>query len=447
MNIKIDSRKVKKGDIFVALRTLNNDGHDYIEDAIKNGASKIIAEYGSYDIDYEIVNNTREYLAAYLKENYYDLIKDIKLIGVTGTNGKTTSCFSLYQALNILGIKSAYIGTIGFYMDEFVSKLNNTTPELLDIYELLIECKKNNVKVVVMEVSSHALSMNRVEGLLFDTAIFTNLTQDHLDYHKTLENYRKEKEKLFDMCKNAIINIDDDNSKYFIKDRNNNYTYGKNESDYIIKNIKLTENGSSFSVKHKGKEVNYKTKLLGEYNIYNLLNVIIYLDTIGICDEVKVEVISKINHPSGRMEIIDYKNNKIIIDYAHSPDAVNKIISSVKSFAKSRIITIVGCGGNRDRSKRPLMVREALKSDYAILTSDNPRNENQSAIFEDMIYGVESDNFEIVYDRSEAIYKGIKMLKDSDILLILGKGHEDYQIIGDKKYHFSDREEVLKYIL
>ena len=253
MNVKIDSRKVNRGDIFVALRTLNNDGHDYIEDAIKNGASKIIAEYGEYSIPYLIVEDTREYLCKYLKDNYYDLIKNVKLIGVTGTNGKTTTCYSLYQVLNKLNIKTAYIGTIGFYMDSFVRLLPNTTPEILDIYEMLLECINNNINVVVMEVSSHALSMKRVNGLLFDTAIFTNLTQDHLDYHKTIDNYRSEKEKLFSMCKNAIINIDDKHSKYFIKEGNSNYTYGKNKSDYIINDIKLSQNGSTFSVKHNNK--------------------------------------------------------------------------------------------------------------------------------------------------------------------------------------------------
>ena len=447
MNIKIDSRKVVNGDTFIAIQTLNNDGHDYIDDAIKRGAVKIIAQEEKYKDKAIIVSDTREYISKYLKENYYNEIKDLKLIGITGTNGKTTSSYLIYQALNEIGIKCAYIGTIGFYMNGFVKKLDNTTPELLDIYELLIECVKNGIEYVVMEVSSHALSLKRVEGLFFDIAIFTNLTVDHLDYHKNMDNYRKEKEKLFNMCNNAIINIDDKYSSYFIKENNKNYTYGKNESDYLISDIKISDNSTVFYVTHENNKVLYKTKLLGEYNVYNLLNTIIVLDLLDINDEVKKEVVSKLEHPNGRLEVINYNSNKIIIDYAHTPDAISKVIDCVKSFSKGKLITIVGCGGNRDKSKRPLMASIALKnSDYCIFTSDNPRFESQSDIFNDMLKGINKSNYNIIESRSLAIKNDINIINDNDILLILGKGHEDYQIIDNKKIHFSDKEEVLKNI-
>ncbi len=443
MNIKTDSRKVKKGDIFVAINTLNNDGHDYIEDALNNGASLVVSEEPIYKDKVIIVEDTKEYLSKYLKDNYYDEIKDIHLIGVTGTNGKTTSSYLIYEALNSLNIKCAYIGTIGFYMNGFVRKLNNTTPELLEIYELLLECKKNNIEYVVMEVSSHALSLKRVKGLHFDIAVFTNLTQDHLDYHKTINNYRKEKEKLFSMCDKAIVNNDDKYSLYFIKENNDNYTYGKTNSDYILSDITINDNSTSFKVNGKL----YKTKLLGIYNVYNIMNTLIILDILGICDEVKVSLISKLNPPVGRLEVINYKKSKIIVDYAHTPDAVSKVINCVKSFNKGKIITIIGCGGNRDKSKRSIMADISTSlSDFCIFTSDNPRYENQCDIFNDMLKGLKKDNYNIIEDRKVAIKHGIKMLNNNDFLLILGKGHEDYQIIGDKKYHFSDKEEVLRII-
>ena len=233
MNIQVDSRKVKKGDTFIAIKGLYIDGHDYIQKAIENGASKIIAEYGEYSVETEIVENTRVYLANFLKEKYKEQLSKIKFIGLTGTNGKTTSCYLIYQALNKLGKKTAYIGTIGFYVDGKVKDLNNTTPDLLDLYEMFDYCIKENVEVITMEVSSHALALDRVLGLEFDYACFTNLTQDHLDFHKNFRNYEDAKLKLFHMLRGekiAIINADDPCYKDFCLPENNNITYGTFEN-------------------------------------------------------------------------------------------------------------------------------------------------------------------------------------------------------------------------
>ena len=224
MNIKVDSRKIKPGDIFIAIKGINDDGHNYIEEAISNGAKQVIVESGLYSVDTLVVKDTHEYLVNYLKDNYYDKIKDLKLIGITGTNGKTTSSYLLWQALNKLGIKTAYIGTIGFYIDEKIKELNNTTPDILDLYEMFIEAINNDCEYVVMEVSSHSLSFNRVGGLLFDYGMFTNLTQDHLDYHLNMKDYALAKQKLFKSIKKdgyAIINIDDDKCH----SRKNNHKY------------------------------------------------------------------------------------------------------------------------------------------------------------------------------------------------------------------------------
>ena len=441
MNIKDDSRKINKGDIFVALKK-EHDGHDYVLDAIKAGASEVVVEHGLYSVKTTVVNNTHEYLVNYLKENYYDEIKDLKLIGMTGTNGKTTTCFLIYQALNSLNIKTAYIGTIGFYIDSKVCDLPNTTPDICDIYEMLLKCKKQNCKYVVMETSSHALDMDRLKGLSFDVGIFSNLTKDHMDYHKTFENYALAKQQLFKMVKYlSIVNSDSEYKDYFIS--SNTTTYGINSGDYKVSDYKITMGGNEFVV----NDVLYKSKLIGKHNIYNTLIVIVLLEYLGFNSDVIKEVISNLSAPRGRMEMIKKDNNLIIIDYAHTPDAVFNIINSCIELKPNNIITIVGCGGNRDKAKRPIMANIACSlSNHVIMTSDNPRDEDAMQIIDDMIQGLDKTNYEIEVNREKAIIKGIQKLKNNDILLVLGKGHETYQIINGKKNDFDDKLIVLNNI-
>lgn len=450
MNIKVDSRKVKQGDIFVAIKGINNDGHNYVEDAIKNGAETVVVENGLYSVETLIVRDTKEYLIRYLKENYYDKIKDLKLIGITGTNGKTTSCYLLYQSLNKLDKKCAYIGTIGFYIDDKITNLNNTTPDILDMYEMLLECVDKNCEYVVMEVSSHALDMKRVEGLLFDYAVFTNLTRDHLDYHKNMEDYASAKQLLFSKIKEngkSIINIDDKYHNYYLLENNNNITYGIKKCDYQIKDYKIESKGNSFDVFYNDETFNYISQLIGKYNIYNTLITIIILNELGIEYQKIYEIIKKLEAPKGRMEVVPYNDNLIIIDYAHTPDAVENIINAVKQLSNNKIYTIIGCGGNRDKTKRPEMASIATKlSDFVVFTSDNPRYEDPSSIIDDMVENLEYDNYEIIINRKEAIEKSIQRLTKSDILLVLGKGHEDYQIINGEKFDFDDKKVVLDII-
>ena len=442
MNIKIDSRKVKEGETFIALRGINNDGHDYVLDAINNGATTVIVEEGEYSVNTIVVKDTKEYLKEYLENNYYDEIKKLKLIGMTGTNGKTTTCYLIYQALNKLNKKCAYIGTLGFYLIDEQKILTNTTPSLYELYEMLLECVENNYEYVVMEVSSQGISMGRVDTLIFDYVIFSNLTQDHLDYHGTIENYVLEKQKLFRMTNNsfAIINNDDEYKDYFILD-NKNITYGKTSNDYKISDINSTIKGSSFKL----NDEQYFTKLIGEYNIYNITIVIILLKLLGI-ENIK-EIIENLDSPNGRMDIINYKDNIIIIDYAHTPDAVEKIITNVSKLDHNKIITLIGCGGNRDKTKRSIMGDIATKySDYVVFTSDNPRYEKPKSILNDIVCKLDKKNYKIVVNRKKAIKKSIQMLSKNDILLLLGKGHEDYQVIKGKKIPFSDKEIVIKYL-
>lgn len=443
--LRTNSKEVLKNDTFIAIRGENFDGHEYIEEAIENGATKVIAEYGLYSVETLIVNDTKEYLKNYIND-YKEEIKDLHLIGMTGTNGKTTTCYLLYQALNNIGKKCAYIGTIGFYIDDKLRDLKNTTPGVLDIYEMLLYAKKEGCSYVVMEVSSHALSQERVYGLEYDIAIISNVTRDHLDYHKTMEEYASAKQKLFYMIKDdgfAIIPENIEYKDYFKLNKNENITYGE-EGDYKILSYKLDTDKSEFIVSHNNIEKTYKIGLLGLYNIYNIMNVIIILEKMEIPNI--EDIVSELNPPPGRMDIVTYEDNKIIIDYAHTPDAVENIISSIRTITNEKVYVIIGCGGNRDKEKRPLMAKLATNlADYVIFTSDNPRNEDPEQIIVDMTENLDATNYEIEINREKAIIKGIQRCIKNDILLILGKGHENYQIIKNEKIYFDDKDIVLRY--
>lgn len=449
INIKTDSRLVNEGDTFVAIKGHTVDGHDYIETAIKNGAKKIVAEHGTYSVETLIVDNTEKYLNDFLVENYSKEFKDIKFIGITGTNGKTTTAYLTSQILTELNIKNAYIGTIGYYINSnFVRELPNTTPDILSLYNLILEAKEQDVKVIVMEVSSHSLSYGRINGIKLDVAGFTNLTEDHLDYHKTMENYLEAKKLILNYIKDdgiMISNIDDEYGHCF--KYKNFKTLGFNTSDYQIKKYYYTNLTTNINFTYNNKEYNVETNLLNKFNIYNYITALAFINNLNIKIEDIIKVTNKIYPPNGRNEIIKVGNNKAVVDYAHTPDAVEKIITSTLENKLGRIITIVGCGGDRDPKKRPIMGNIATElSDYVILTNDNPRTEDEKKIMDDIVKGINKENYEIIHDRREAIKKGLSMLNINDTLLILGKGHEDYQIIGYEKVHLSDKEEVLKYI-
>ena len=451
INIKSDSRKVKPGDIFIALRGLSSDGHDYIEKAITNGAVKIVAEEGNYNVETEIVPDTRIYLEKYLANKYGDILNQINLIGVTGTNGKTTTCYLLYQALNLSGSKTAYMGTVGFYIaGEKISDLPNTTPDITNIYEMIIAAYEKGCENVVLEVSSQGIAYRRVEGIKFDYAMFTNLTEDHLDFHKTMENYALAKQELFKNLKSngtAIINIDDKYSHYFLLENNRNITYGFNESDYQIIDYNFDGEITKFNYKHNCKTNLLKSKLIGKYNIYNLITAVAVLKEMGLENTIIEKIIPCLKTPSGRMDNIRYKVNNIIIDYAHTPDAISNIINTVKEVTKGDIYTVFGCTGDRDRIKRPIMldiVTEECK--YAIITNDDPHTEDPNQIVADMTKGINCDNYKVILDRKEAIIKGINLLNENDTLLILGKGHEEFMIIGKEKVPFNDRKVVVEYL-
>lgn len=449
IKIKTDSRKIVPGDTFVALPGISSDGHDYIDVAIKNGATKIIAEHGSYSVDTLIVKDTREYLNNLLKQEYGYIINEMKIIGITGTNGKTTSCYLTYQILNKLGIKCAYIGTIGFYLNKKVRNLPNTSVDIADLYGLLVEAYENGYKYVCLEVSSQGLAMDRFKKVEFDVAVFTNLTQDHLDFHKTMDNYCLSKQQLFKQLKKdgkAIINSDDRYYKNFLLEENNNITFGKN-GDYKILSSEFTSRISLLEYSYKDKVYKIKTNLLGEYNLYNLLVAIIICHELGVDLDKINNSLSNLSMPSGRMEKIEYNDNIIIVDYAHTPDAIENIIKTVKPVCKGNLYAVFGCTGSRDKTKRPIMTNIVLQNvSKAIITIDDPHDEDPKAIVNDMLDKIELTNYEVCLDRKKAIHLGIDLLKSNDILLILGKGHEEFIIFKDKKIPFNDKEEVLSYI-
>ena len=447
INIKTDSRKVKPGDTFVAIKGFTVDGHDYIEQAIKNGATKIICEKGSYSVDTEIVPNSKKWLQEYIVNNYKDELNDIKLIGVTGTNGKTTTCYLVYQMLKELGAKVAYMGTIGFYFEDKMKQLPNTTPEILDVYSLIIDAKEKGATHFVMEVSSHALSEKRVEGLLFSAEAFTNLTEDHLDFHKTMDNYLQAKLLILNQLKEngkIIVNNDVPYAKEF--EQKNYETLGFSGNDYKILNYKDTSNGTKITFSVNDKEYEVETNLKTKFNVYNYLTCVAIVKNMGYEMKDILSVTPSIYPPKGRCEAVKVGDAQAVIDYAHTPDAVEKIIDAFNEDKKGKIITLVGCGGDRDPLKRPIMGSIASnKSDYVIFTNDNPRTEDPEKIMKDILKGVDNKNYEVILDRKQAINRGLSTLKKDDVLLILGKGHEDYQIIGHEKRHFSDLEEVENY--
>ncbi len=443
LKYETNSKLVKEGQIFVAIKGHTVDGHDYIPEAIKNGASKIVGEKDlSLSIPYEKVANSEEYLKKHLTEDYSKDVNTLKIIGVTGTNGKTTSCYLTYEILKALNKKVAYLGTIGYFYNEQKEEVNNTTPDILSLYKFLMHAKNNGCEYFVMEVSSHALSLERVSGLQFTTCAFTNLTEDHLDYHKTMEAYLNEKRKILNYLKPdnlMILNSDDEASEKF-KTHKNYLTYGL-DGDYKILKYNIYPDHTDLEFSFLENVYQVTTNLTSKFNIYNYLTSLALVHSLQISIPDIISVTKEIYPPKGRCETYKVGKGYAVVDYAHTPDAVEKVIAAYNELKKGRIITIIGCGGDRDPIKRPIMGNIATKnSDYVIFTNDNPRTEDPEKIMNDIVKDNKSSNYEIIYDRKEAIVKGIKMLQDEDILLVLGKGHEDYQIVGHTKYHLDDAE-------
>lgn len=447
INIKTDSRMVVPGDTFVAIKGNTVDGHDYIEKAIKNGATTIVCENNQiYNVKTINVSSSKEYLNAYLIKNYAQKINRLKLVALTGTNGKTTTAYMTYELLRKLNIKCAYIGTIGFYYNDIYEKTLNTTPDILATYNYLLKAQESGCTIAIIEASSIGLYEGRLNGLNFDIAVFTNLTHDHLDFHKNMHNYMEAKKLLFNTLKDdgiSILNSDDKYYENFIT--KNTITYGFKNAD-----IKCTKHDilyKNFSYEYKGKTYDMASPLFGKYNVYNVMASVGILSSLGISLDKINKYYALIEKPSGRINTLNYKSNTIIIDYAHTPDGIKQVLSSVSNMQKGHIYVVFGCPGNRDRQKRPLMGKAVQKyADFFILTDDDPHDEDERQIVKDTLKGITTDKFEVIIDRKKAITKAFNMLKENDILLILGKGHENEIIIKDKRIKHNDLEFIQKLI-
>lgn len=450
--IEYDSRNIKKGDLFVCIDGSKVDGHKFIESAKTKGAVAFLVEKNIKKDDgftYVKVKDTNEALSI-LGKNFYDNPSEkLCLIGVTGTNGKTSVASFLKDILNV-DSKCGFIGTTGIEDGKDIVESKNTTPNSLEIQKNLNNMHKNGCRYCAMEVSSHALSLKRVENLNYEIGIFTNLTEDHLDFHKTFENYRKAKESLFyKASKVNIINIDDINGRIILENiKNLNVpcvTYGINyEATFTGKNVKLYEDKTVFTlVGPDNFEQEITLNMVGQFTVYNALATICACYMLNMKMEEIIERISKLRSVNGRFEKIENnKNLHVFVDYAHTPDALDNVLKSIKEFARGKIITVFGCGGNREKEKRPIMGNIAQQnSDFTIITSDNPRYEEPKEIIKDILEGIDrsKDNYMIIEDRKEAIKEAITKAKKGDTILIAGKGHENYQIIKDEIIDFDDK--------
>lgn len=454
-NISYDSRKVRESSMFVCIKGANVDGHDYIKEAIKRGALAIVIdeelELKNKNITVIKFENSRIALASLASSFYNEPSKGINLVGVTGTNGKTTVIHYIKDILEANKKRSAIIGTLGYEFEEkeaSIEKINPTTPESLELQGLFREFIHKGAENVIMEVTSSALAKYRVENCEFNIGVFTNLSQDHLDEHGTMENYKNEKIKLFRKCSLGIINLDDKISKDIMEKATCKIlTYGINkEADIRATDIKYKNNSVLFKVNFKDVRKEVEVTIPGKVTIYNVLAAIGACLGLGISISDIIKAMPNLKYVSGRLEMVKNNANKnIIVDYAHAPDALERLLMMVRETTEGKIISVFGCGGDRDKTKRKIMGMAAgILSDYCIITSDNPRTEDPMSIIEDIEDGMSSINssYEKIVDRREAIERGLKLLKDEDLLIIAGKGHEDYQIIGKEKIHFDDREVV-----
>lgn len=464
-HIRYDSRKVERNDLFAAIRGTDYDGHKFIDEAVKRGAKVVVVDddearpdsfFMHAGVVKVVVPHARRALARMSANFYEHPSRKLRLVGVTGTNGKTTTIYLIASMME----KAGLIGTIEYRIGDEVFPATHTTPESLELNALLSRMVARGCSAAVMEVSSHALHQHRVEGLEFDAGVFTNLTQDHLDYHGTMEEYLKAKKMLFDALDEraiAVTNADDDAGMRMVESsRAKKIRYGLNtRADVQAKDVRLGIDGTTFTIVHGRHQTPIASALIGRFNVYNVLAAFATGIGLGIPHDRLQTVIAKFQPVRGRFARILFPNGStVVIDYAHTPDALKHCLTAIHDIfdnqrgTKGRVITVFGCGGNRDKGKRSKMGRIATElSDITIVTSDNPRFEDPDAIIAEVLQGVLQGA--VVYrqtDRRKAIEKALSLARTGDVILIAGKGHETYQVIGDRKLHFSDYEVVQEYM-
>lgn len=450
--LSTDSRTVKKGDLFFAMKGLRYNGNEFIEDAINRGAVAVVSEDDS-------IHNTRyafvqvkdiEEALAFISSRFYESPSErLTLIGITGTNGKTTTSYLIREIFSTAGKQTGLIGTVKYLIKDREIKSNLTTPMAVQFQSLLKDMVKEEVEVAIAEVSSHALSLKRVDYSRFKACIFTNLSRDHLDYHRDMDDYFAAKRRLFIDLKPdvSIINTDDAHGKMLFEEliRKNMrvISYGLDgDVHFRAEDIIHKKDGMEFHVINEKENIRFRSPLIGLVNIYNILASVALAKVLGVGWDDIEKAISQFTGVRGRLETVQTEKGFLaVIDYAHTPDALRKVLEALRSISSGRLITLFGCGGDRDRGKRPEMGAIASElSDLVIITSDNPRSEPPDSIIDDIKKGIRKSNYIVEPDRREAIFKAVDMAKERDILLIAGKGHEDYQEIKGVKYKFNDRE-------
>ena len=455
-----DSRAVSSGSLFVAVRGEQVDGHQFIPAAVSGGAGALVMQQPASveTIPFVRVDDSRKALGLLGSRFYGDPSSRIRLIGVTGTNGKTTTTYVCKALLEALGRHVGLIGTVAYQIGETIVPAAHTTPGALELQQLLAKMVTGGCSTAVMEVSSHALAQARTSGCEYDVAVFSNLTQDHLDFHRTMEEYFQAKLKLFTGLiegrkanKRAIINIDDPYGRRIVEHSPAPvWTYAlTSKADLRAEDVRLSLQGTAFTAATPLGNVSIKSQLVGEHNVYNLLAAIgVALHEGATLDQVR-QAVAQVTNVPGRFErVLAGQSFTVVVDYAHTEDALVRLLTAAQTLKTGRIITVFGCGGDRDRSKRPKMGEAAVRySDVVILTSDNPRTEDPQAILDQVEQGVINAlqqqphvQYRKIIDRREAIEEAMRAAQGADMVLIAGKGHEDYQIIGTKKHHFDDRE-------
>jgi UDP-N-acetylmuramoyl-L-alanyl-D-glutamate--2,6-diaminopimelate ligase len=450
--ISCNSKKVGNGFLFVAINGASKNGGMFINEAIEKGARAVIAEaselsrYADVRVPCIAVKDVRKALAIVSAEFYGNPSGKINVVGITGTNGKTTLSYLIESLLKNSGRNPAVIGTINYRFNAKVLESKNTTPGPVELQSMLAEMARGRVDYCVMEVSSHALHQDRAAGIAFHSALFTNLTQDHLDYHKTIKNYFQSKTRLFSNLSASAFSVINADDAYGSKLKRyapcKVITYGiTHKADVKAEDIRFDSTHTEFLIVTAEREIKIKTKLIGLYNVYNLLAAIAWALEEGIDVPVIQSVAERFHSVPGRLEKINFKGDfSVFVDYAHTEDALRNVIRTLRQVAKKRIIVVFGCGGERDKAKRPKMGRVVSDlADYAVITNDNPRSENPQDILHDITQGIKKNNYRVVADRMEAIKKSLSIAMAGDIVLIAGKGHEHYQILKDKTLRFDDR--------
>ncbi|NRD78780.1 UDP-N-acetylmuramoyl-L-alanyl-D-glutamate--2,6-diaminopimelate ligase [Bacillus sp. BRMEA1] len=452
-SIENDNRKVQNGSLFICIKGYTVDGHDFAESAVEKGAVAVLAERQlPLDVPVIVVKDTTRAMAVLADAFYEQPTKKLRLIGITGTNGKTTTSHMIEKIFADRGQKTGLIGTMYTKIADKTIETKNTTPESLTLQKTFHQMVQASVGTAVMEVSSHALDLGRVHGCDFDVAVFTNLTQDHLDYHKTMDEYKRAKSLLFAQLGNtfdnqkpkfAVLNADDPATEMFIRSTAAHVvTYGIDQkADIGAENIEITSAGTKFDIVLGAMKYPINIPFIGKFSIYNVLASVTAAYVSGVSLVEIIRSIEGMKGVAGRFELVNAGQEfTVIVDYAHTPDSLENVLKTIQQFAKGRVFVIVGCGGDRDRTKRPLMAQISCR--YAtdpIFTSDNPRSEDPIAILKEMEAGVQGESYITIPSRKEAINQAVDQAASGDVILIAGKGHETYQIIGDIVHDFDDR--------